>query len=130
MKEDFKLPEFKIENQYNTFTQTIGWNIADLNVPKWWKETQGEGITIGVIDTGLPTHIDIGDNAIAGKSFIPNESIEDKHGHQTHCVGIICAQNNDLGMVGVAPKAKCLCVKGLSDSGSGSNDGIAKSIEY
>ena len=43
MKEDFKLPEFKIENQYNTFTQTIGWNIADLNMPEVWKKVKAKG---------------------------------------------------------------------------------------
>ena len=64
-----------------------------------------------VIDTGFPDHIDIGDNAIRGKNFIPNEPLEDENGHQSHCVGIICGKNNGIGMVGVAPKAKVICTK-------------------
>ena len=33
-------------------------------------------------------------------------------------------------MVGVAPDAKCLCVKGLSDQGSRSYQAIANAIDY
>ena len=131
MKEQkFKLPPLKVEHVFNTLSQTQDWGIQNLNIPKLWKSTEGENVIIGVIDTGWPDHPDIGDNAIKGKSFIKNESIEDKHGHQTHCVGIISAKNNEIGSVGVAPKAKCLCVKGLSNSGSGSSKGIAEAIDY
>ena len=129
-KEEIRLPEYKVEEVYTSFSQTTDWGLSKLNIPKIWKESTGQNVIIGVIDTGYPDHPDISDNAIKGKSFITNESIEDKHGHQTHCVGIISAKDNNQGMVGVAPDAKCLCVKGLSNSGSGSNSGIAKSIEY
>ena len=78
----------------------------------------------------MPVHRDINDNALPGESFVDGEEIEDLHGHQTHCVGIISAKDNDEGMIGVAPKAKCLCVKGLSNSGRGSSAGIAKALEY
>ena len=33
-------------------------------------------------------------------------------------------------MVGVAPDSKCLCVKGLSNSGSGSSSSVASAINY
>lgn len=48
----------------------------------------------------------------------------------THCAGIIAAQNNETGMVGVAPKAKVIAVKALDDNGSGSFTTIAKALEY
>ena len=73
-----------------------------------------------VIDTGHPVHPDIGDNAIPGKNFIANEPIEDENGHQLHCTGIICAKDNETGMVGVAPEAKCISVKALAKNGGGS----------
>ena len=38
--------------------------------------------------------------------------------------------DNDSGTVGVAPKAQCISVKVLSDSGSGTWDNVAKGLEY
>ena len=130
MSSEFKLPPIKVEEVFSTSSQTIDWGVNQLNIPKIWESTTGKDVVIGVIDTGMPNHKDIGDNAIEGKSFIAGETIEDKHGHQTHCVGIICAKNNSEGMVGVAPDSKCLCVKGLSNSGSSSADSVASAIHY
>ena len=83
-------------------------------MPSTWSVTKGEGITAMVIDTGHPVHPDIGDNAIEGKNCISGEPIEDENGHQLHCTGIICAKDNETGMVGVAPEAKCISVKALA----------------
>lgn len=129
-KDNFKLPPFEIEETFSSLSQTKDWGLINLNIPSIWSKTKGGGIIIGVIDTGMPYHPDIGNNAIEGKSFIKNESIEDKNGHQTHCVGIISAKNNEYGMVGVAPDSKCLCVKALSNKGSGSSKGVADAIKY
>jgi hypothetical protein len=131
MKEDItSLPEFTIEKVVSSLSQVDGWGIKKLNIPDIWKKYQGENVKIAVIDTGLPVHQDIGSNAIEGVSCIDGEAIEDLHGHQTHCVGIISAQNNEFGMVGVAPKSKCLCIKGLSNSGSGSMLSLKSALEY
>ena len=83
-----------------------------------------------VIDTGHPVHSDIGDNAIEGKNCIPNESIIDENGHQLHCTGIICAKDNETGMVGVAPNAKCISVKALAKNGSGSYQSLTDALDY
>lgn len=124
------LPEIKENKTVASLSQVVDWGLHQANVPATWKTTQGEGITILVIDTGFPTHDDIGDNAIKGKNFIPNEPFEDQDGHQSHCVGIICAKNNSEGMVGVAPKAKAVCVKALSKSGSGTYEQLADALQY
>lgn len=130
MSNDFKLPPIHIEEVSSTFSQTTDWGLNQLNIPKIWETSTGKNVIIGVIDTGLPDHSDLSANLLEGKSFIPGESIEDKHGHQTHCVGIISAKNNSEGMVGVAPDTKCLCVKALSNSGSGTEDSVASAIHY
>ncbi len=124
------IPPVQIEKVVNTLSETHDWGLKQLNVPRVWKLSRGENVTIGVIDTGMPQHLDIGDNAIEGECFIKGEDIYDKNGHQTHCVGIINAKQNDTGMVGVAPAAKCLCVKGLSNSGSGTYGGLIAALEY
>jgi subtilisin family serine protease len=127
---ELKLPPFEVENVFVTFSQITDWGLRQLNVPETWKVTDGEGMTAMVIDTGHPVHPDIGDNARRGENFIAGEPIEDENGHQSHCTGIICAKNNDMGMVGVAPGSKCISVKALAKNGSGSYIGLAASLDY
>ncbi len=129
MKEDIKLPEFKVNEVFTSFSQSFDWGLKYTNIPKTWKVTQGEGVTVAVIDTGMPNHVDIGDNAVSGGNFIDGEDIYDYNGHQTHCVGIISAKDNEQGFVGVAPKTKCICFKALNKNGSGSHGQICKALE-
>jgi subtilisin len=57
---------------------------------------------------------------LKGISFVQGvDSYEDKLGHGTHCAGIIAAQNNHTGMIGIAPAVDLLAVKVLADSGKG-----------
>ena len=130
MDEKTKLPHYEKNEELGSLSQRIDWGLRQLNVPATWSITKGEGITAMVIDTGHPVHPDIGDNAIEGKNCIPNEPLEDENGHQLHCTGIICAKDNQTGMVGVAPEAKCISVKALTKSGSGSYMGLAQALDY
>jgi len=125
-----------------------------------WDVSQGEGIVVAVIDTGVDyNHEDIADNMWINENEIPNNGIDDDgngfvddiygydfvswgsnqadpdpmdgHGHGTHCAGTIAATgNNNIGVIGVAPRAKIMAVKGLSDSGSGSTADLVKCIIY
>lgn len=126
---EINLPDFKVEEIFTSFSQNIDWSLRHSKIPETWKVTEGEGIKIAVIDTGLPNHVDIGDNAVAGGNFIPNEDINDYNGHQTHCVGIIAAKNNEEGYVGVAPKVKCICLKALNKNGSGQYSQICAALK-
>jgi|TARA_Y100000289_G_scaffold19707_1_gene19037 subtilisin family serine protease len=128
--EQVNLPDFAVDEVYSTLSQSMDWSLKYSNIPETWKTTKGEGITIAVIDTGLPDHPDIGDNAVEGKNCITNEDIYDYNGHQTHCVGIISAKDNQQGFVGVAPNSKCICIKALGKNGSGSSLSIIGALDY
>ena len=130
MEHETKLPHYEKNEELGSLSQRIDWGLRQLNVPATWSITKGEGITAMVIDTGHPVHPDIGDNAIKGKNCISGEPFEDENGHQLHCTGIICAKDNKEGMVGVAPEAKCISVKALTKSGSGSYYGLAEALDY
>ena len=55
----------------------------------------------------------------------------DNHGHGTHVSGTIAAMgNNGLGVIGVAPHAKIMAVKGLDANGSGSIEDLSAAIMY
>jgi len=126
----FRLPPHAYTFVVSTLSQKHGWAIKQCKIPSTWNITQGEGETVMVIDTGWSDHHDLGDNCIKGKNFSTSKTIDDLEGHQTHCMGIIAAKNNDIGMVGVAPKCKVVAVKALNDNGSGSFDAVANALEY
>ena len=120
-KEKTKLPQVDVNEEMSSLSQRIDWGLKQLNVPATWSITKGEGVTAMVIDTGhYPVHPDIGDNAIPNKNFIANEPLEDENGYQLHWKNIICAKDNETGMVGVAPEAKMHFGKSISKSGGGS----------
>ena len=125
-----KLPEFNVDQEIVSMSQVVDWGLRQLNVPKTWTITKGSGITAMVIDTGHPVHSDLEGNVSPGKNFIPGEPIEDENGHHTHCTGIICAQDNGIGTVGVAPESKCISVKALSKAGGGTYGQLASALDY
>lgn len=100
--------------------QIMGWEIKKFDIDKKWSVSQGENVTIAVIDTGCDLyHNDIKNNLVQGRNFVnPKQDPIDKNGHGTHVSSTIAAENNGLGMVGVAPKAKIMPVKALDDKGS------------
>lgn len=148
--EDLAFKLNRIENVYNSSTvkQTVGWGLLKSKAPESWHLSQGEGCNVMVIDTGRPSHIDLEyprEDIIAedkiiihknapdtnlDKNFVESEGIEDLNGHQTHCSGIICARNNNIGMVGIAPKAKLISVKALDRYGRGNVEAMVRSLEY
>lgn len=55
----------------------------------------------------------------------------DDHGHGTHVSGTIAAMgNNGLGVIGVAPHARIMALKGLAAGGSGSTEDLSRAIVY
>lgn len=125
----FKLPPHEYTHVVSTLSQKQGWGIKQNNIPNTWQVTAGEGVTVMVIDTGAPEHDDINGNLVAEFTQIKSEGTKDLEGHSTHCCGIICAQNNDMGMVGVAPKAHVITVKALDKDGSGTNKQVADALK-
>jgi subtilisin family serine protease len=117
---------FQADNQY------LGWHISSFNLDKVWQLTQGEGVTVAVIDSGCDlTHIDLKDNLVEGKNFVePNLPPTDSGIHGTHVSGIIAACNNETGIVGIAPKCKIMPLKVLNSFGMGSMDHVTAAIYY
>ncbi|MFM7088565.1 MAG: S8 family peptidase [Candidatus Paceibacterota bacterium] len=91
----------------------------------------GTGVTIAVIDTGVDSsHNDLKEVVLPGYDAI-NEKygvISDDNGHGTHVAGVIAAQDNLIGVNGLAPGVKILPVKVLDRNGDGEEKDVAKGI--
>jgi subtilisin family serine protease len=93
---------------------------------------QGAEIKIAVIDTGINyNHPDLNDNYKSGIDYVNDDDDPvDDNGHGTHCAGIIAAENNDVGVVGVAPAASLFAVKVLDSKGSGYVSDVVAGIDW
>ena len=94
----------------------------------------GTGIKVAVLDTGIDyTHEDLDANYRGGYDFVfdDDDPFDDSHrGHGTHVAGIIAAERNGIGVVGVAPEAELYAVKVLDGAGFGLEEWIIAGIEW
>ncbi|MGW7197292.1 type VII secretion-associated serine protease mycosin [Streptomyces chryseus] len=101
------------------------WTLDAFSVDKVWDESQGQGVTVAVIDTGVsPTHPDLTGQVLPGKDVTgEGNAHEDEAGHGTGMASLIAGHghgaNNAAGVMGLAPKAKILPVRA---SRTGGND--------
>ena len=117
--------------------QKIPWGVDRIDADIAWAYSNGTEVKIAVLDTGIDyNHPDLKDNIKGGVSVVgPRTSTnpkdwKDKNGHGTHVAGIIAAENNDIGVVGVAPKAWLFAVKVLNNAGRGSYADVIDGIQW
>lgn len=108
----------------------IDWGLRNSNIPAIWQDTEGQDILIGVCDSGRPTHTDLINRVVVAKNCTGDGTDVDTLGHSTHVCGILSAERNGQGTVGVAPQAKLCVAKVISNDGTGTEEGTAKGIEF
>lgn len=110
----------------------IQWGVKRVNASAAWDKTMGQGVKVGIIDTGMDyTHPDLKANYAGGYNALDaSQPPMDDNGHGTHVAGIIGAVNDGTGVVGVAPGASLYAVKVLNAQGSGAYSGIVDGIQW
>ena len=119
--------------QTAAFRSEIPWGVARVKAPAAWDYSEGAGVRVAVIDTGIDsTHRDLQAKVDGGVNAITDcervECWQDDNGHGTHVSGTIGAQRDNRGVVGVAPKARLYAVKVLDAEGSGQLSDVIKGI--
>jgi serine protease len=122
------------------------WGPQQVNAEQAWSTSTGRGEVIAIVDSGVDlSHPDLRRKLVRGATFTgcpedPNgcgngdwesgPSGEAPSPHGTHVAGIAAAStNNGIGIAGVAPDAKIMPVKVLTDEG-GSFEEVAAGIRY
>src|SRR5438094_7186429 len=98
-----------------------------LAVPPVWKSgIEGDGIRVGIVDTGADRHPDFGERIVSYRDFTESGTVDDV-GHGTHVAGIVAG----AGAVyrGVAPRASLVIAKALSLRG-GTEDTVLAALSW
>lgn len=117
------------------------WNFEMIHMREAWPVSQGEGVVVAVIDTGI-AYEDNGEfrqvpdlkgaKFAKGYDFVNDDDhANDDHGHGTHVAGTIAqVTDNGVGVAGIAYKATLMPVKVLDANGSGTSADIADAIRW
>jgi subtilisin family serine protease len=118
---------------FNPAAENTDWGVTKLNVSyAWAKGFKGQGVKVGVIDTGIDmNHIDLIDAYKGGYNFVAgNDNPKDDNFHGTFCCGIVGARENSIGYSGVAPLSDIYAIKCLNAKGGGSFTTIAAGVDW
>lgn len=111
------------------------WGINRVHAPAAWPITEGKGVKVAVIDTGIDaSHPDLSGSVDGGYSAITKTEnpadYQDDNGHGSHVAGTIAGHRDGKGVVGVAPKARLYAVKVLDADGSGNLSDVVDGIVW
>lgn len=131
------------------------WGLDAINAPEVWAQGYtGEGIVVAVVDNGVDyTHPDLDANIWVNSDEVAGNGIDDDGNgyvddirgwdfaegdndpmpvtsHGTHVAGIIAAENNDIGITGVAYNADIMPVRVFDNNDNGTSDNLADGIRY
>jgi type VII secretion-associated serine protease mycosin len=110
----------------------IPWAQSRLGFQRVWPLTQGAGVTVAVVDSGVDPHPQLAGAVTDGGDLYlgSGTALADAAGHGTLVAGIIAARPAaGTGFTGVAPQAAILAVKVAEGECVTSADAIAAGIE-
>lgn len=118
-----------------TFSR-MQWAPTAVNAQGAWNlGFTGKGVRVAILDGGIHnTHVDLDGNldTARSRSFVPGRAYNTDTGtfwHGTHVAGIVAAEDNNIGMIGIAPEATIIGVKVLHN-GSGTFGQVIAGILY
>jgi type VII secretion-associated serine protease mycosin len=113
------------------------WHLSFLDISKVHAISQGDGIVVAVVDTGIDAeHPDLTGNVLPGFDVVAGGSGNgwgDKDGHGTGMAGLIAAHGHGPGQadgaLGIAPHAKILPIRIDTGAGVGAGDAMGPAID-
>jgi subtilisin family serine protease len=116
-----------VEDSYPWGISHIGSHIVHSNLLN-----KGYGVRVAIIDSGIDyDHPDLASNYAGGYDFAYDDiDPYDGHSHGTHVAGIVAADDNGSGIIGVAPDVELFALKVLDDSGSGWDYDVVAALDW
>lgn len=109
-------------------------SVPQIGAPSAWESGyDGSGVKVAVLDTGIDSaHPDLAGQLDEAVSFVPGEEVTDMHAHGTHVASTVLGtgEASEGRNKGVAPGARLLVGKVLSDDGFGQDSWIIDGMEW
>ncbi len=131
--------DVKVLNTTQVEEDYFHYQMVNPNAQSQTDNVTGKGVKVAVIDSGIASHPEL---TIAGgvstlgdltgeEAEAHSESLyNDDNGHGTHVAGIIAANNNNSGVVGIAPDVQLYAVKAMDSMGVGTLADILDGIQW
>lgn len=132
---DCNIPEYNRLQVYRDVdglskTQRVGYQLNISNVQELHRQGYtGEGVKVAIIDTGIDFNHEDLQNLVYLRIDVTGAPDFPINPHGSHCAGIAGANDNGLGILGIASNIKILDGRGLDFNGSGNSARIAQLIE-
>lgn len=117
--------------------QMTPWGVLSVNAPSVWFLTRGEGVRVGIIDTGIDLrHPDLQAAYRGGYDFVHNDSVPEEEaegdgfGHGTRMAGIIAAADNGFGVIGAAPGVSLHILKVFPKKGGALTSNVIRAVDW
>ncbi len=108
--------------------------LAGLNRGEAWSPEEGAGVGVALIDTGVATTADLGDDRLVhGANFTEEPDGLDTYGHGTFMAGLIAGDGTSTegnGPTGIAPAAHVVSVKVAGADGRTSLSTLLEAIGW
>ncbi len=108
------------------------WGVELIGAGTVHSYNKGTGIKVAIIDTGIDwNHPDLNANYRGGYDFFngDNDPMDD-NGHSTHVAGIVAAEDDGIGVDGVAPEVALYALKVLGADGSGYYSDVIAALQW
>lgn len=106
----------------------IDWHLSGYGIPSLWAKSQGEGVRVAVLDTGVcQGHPAFYGAGMMHRNFTKDAVPFDTNGHGTHVAALIGGR---IDLLGIAPACEILSCKVLGNDGVGSMDSVARAILF
>ncbi|MGX1915660.1 S8 family serine peptidase [Streptomyces phaeochromogenes] len=109
-------------------------SVPQIGAPEVWQSGyDGKGVKVAVLDTGVDTgHPDLAGKLAEAKSFVPDQTVQDGHGHGTHVASTIAGSGaaSDGKRKGVAPGTELMIGKVLANDGRGQSSWIIAGMDW
>lgn len=112
--------------------QVVPYGIDMVHAREVWGATRGGNVNLAILDTGIDYHHPDLQGVLAGmyNTYTNSSDAFDDNRHGTHVAGTVAAQDNSIGVVGVAPGVRLWAVKVLDQYANGTDEQVVAGVDW